>query len=72
MRKTLMTGLLLLAFSCPAFAGEMLTPPAPQPPSSPATATQEPIDDEMLTPPGVAESLTQAALELLAVLPSLL
>ena len=74
MRKTLTTGLLLLAFSCPVFADEMLTPPAPQTP--PASATQVSADgatlnDEILTPPGASESLTQTALELLAVLPSI-
>ena len=47
MRKTLTTGLLLLAFSCPTFAGEMLTPPAPTPPQ-PASAIQEPTDDATL------------------------
>ena len=75
MRKTLTTGLLLLAFSCPALAGEMMTPPAPQPP--PASPIQGPTDGpaingEMHTPPGLSESLTQITLELLAVLPAIL
>jgi hypothetical protein len=74
MRKTLTTVALLLALSCTAFGGEILIPPAPAPP--PARATQEPTDDvtlngEMHTP-GVSDSLTLTALELLAVLPSLL
>jgi hypothetical protein len=67
MRKTLTTAALVLALSCPAWAGIMQTPPAPEP--TPASATQEPtdgatLDGEMSTPP----SLTQIALELLAVL----
>lgn len=76
MRKTLTTGLLLLALSCPVFAGEMLTPPAPQPPPAPTSAMQEAADGmtlngEMHTPPSASESLAQIALELLAVLPSI-
>lgn len=70
MRKTLTTVALLLALSCTAFGGEIQIPPAPAP--TPASATQEPTGGEMLTPPGVSESMTQIALELLAVLPSLL
>lgn len=75
MRKTLTTVALLLALSCTALGGEIHTPPAPAPP--PASATQEPTDGATLsgimqTPPVGSESLTQTALELLAVLPSLL
>lgn len=73
MRKTLTTVALLLALSCTAFGGEMSTPPAPA--STPATAAQEPTGGEMQNgyiPNGVAESLTQTALDLLALLPSLL
>ena len=75
MRKTLTTTALLLALSCPVFAGEMQTPPAPQPP--PMTAVQEPI-----TPPeptttdedsnGATEILTQIALDLVSSALSLL
>jgi hypothetical protein len=76
MRKTLMTAALLLAFSCPAFAGEMATPGSPTPPSQPASAVQEPTNSAMFNgvmhTPGVSDSLTEAALDLLAVLPSLL
>lgn len=77
MRKTLTTGLLLLALSCPALAGEMMTPPAPQPSPAPARAVQETADGatlkgEVPTPPGLSESLTQIMLELLAVLPAIL
>ena len=75
MRKTLATAALVFALSCHAWAGIMQTPPAPQPP--PDSATQETADGvtlngEMLTPPGASDSLTEIALELLAVLPSLL
>jgi hypothetical protein len=73
MRKTLTTVALLLALSCTAFGGEILIPPAPA--LSPASATQEPTDGVTLQgdmPNGVADSVTQTALELLAVLPSLL
>jgi hypothetical protein len=79
MRKTLTTGLLLLAFSCPTLAGEMLTPPAPTPPQS-ASAIQEPTGGEMpngymqtgIMPNDAPSGLTQIALELLAILPSVL
>jgi hypothetical protein len=77
MRKTLTTAALVLALSCPAWAGIMHTPPAPEPPppSQPASAVQEPTDEATLNgeipTPGVSESLTQIALELLAILPSL-
>jgi hypothetical protein len=64
MRKTFLTAALLLAFSCPALAGEMPTPPAPQPPN--ATAL-EPSGGEMGIP-GVSDSLTQTVLDLLAAL----
>ena len=72
MRKTLTTAALLLAFSCPALAGEMHTPPAPQPPT---VTAQEPTGGEM--PNGymqneAPDSLTQTALDLLALLPTLL
>jgi len=76
MRKTLTTAALMLALCCPTFAGEMHTgsptPPLPQP----ASAVEEPADDatpdgEIYTP-GLPDSLTQVALDLLAVLPSLL
>lgn len=78
MRKTLTTAVLLLAFSCPALAGEMHTPGSPTPPPTTANATQEPMDavQEPTTggeiPNDVTDSLTGIALELLAVLPSLL
>jgi hypothetical protein len=67
MRKTLTTAALLLAFSCPALAGEMPTPPAPQPLN---VTAQEPTGGEMGTS-GVSDSLTQTVLDLIAALPSL-
>lgn len=87
MRKTLRTSALLLVLSCTAFAGEIHTPGSPaQPP--PPSSVQEPTvgvspDGEIHTPPGgmdttgeiyagVSESLAQVALDMLAVLPSIL
>lgn len=74
MRKTIATAALLLALSCPAWAGIIHIPPAPepQPQPAPASVAQEPtIYGEMHTPPA-SESLTQTVLDLLAVLPSIL
>ena len=76
MRKTMMTAALLLALSCPALAGEMATPGSPAPPPPPPSAVQEPTDDVTLNDdlhtPGVSDILTETALDLLALLPSLL
>lgn len=77
MRKTLITAALLLAFSCPALAGEMGTPGSPTtPPPQPATVVEEPANDATLNgeipTPGASDSLTEIALDLLALLPSLL
>jgi hypothetical protein len=75
MRKTLTTAALVPALSCPAWAGIMHIPPAPepQPTPAPASAIQEPTNEPTLNgeihTPGLSESLTQTALELLAVLP---
>lgn len=65
MRKTLVTAALVLAFSCPALAGEMPTPPAPQPLN---VTAQEPTGGEIGIP-GISGSLTQIILNLLAALP---
>jgi hypothetical protein len=75
MRKTLTTVALLLALSCTVFGGEMSTPPAPPP--QPATVVQEPTDTDQEPagsemPNGVSDILTETALDLLALLPSLL
>jgi hypothetical protein len=71
----------MLMLCCPVLAGEMPTPPAPQPPpnstvEAPATGG-ETLNGEIHTPgiihtPGVSGSLAQVALDLLAVLPSIL
>ena len=69
MRKTISVAALLLALVCSAHAGEMQNE-SPAPPSQPTNAVQEPTTDgEMQN--GVAVSLTQIALDLLTVLPSL-
>lgn len=77
MRKTLTAAALVLAFSCHAGAGIMHIPPAPEPEPMQTNTAQEPTDGATLsgimqTPPALSESLTQTALELLAVLPSIL
>lgn len=74
MRKTLGTCLLVLLLTGSAFGGEMPNDkPAPPPP--PSTA-QEPTDGATLNgeiqTTGAADILTQTALDLLALLPSLL
>jgi hypothetical protein len=49
MRKTLTAAALVLALSCPVFAGEMHTPAAPTPtPPQPAGATLGPTTDEVI------------------------
>ena len=70
MRKTLGICLLVLLLTSSAVAGEIQNEsPAPHL-SQPATAVQEPTGGEMPNP--APDSLTQTALELLAVLSSLL
>jgi hypothetical protein len=71
MRKTLSVAVLLLALCCPAFAGVIHTPPAPQPPPPSNSDTNEPsaTSDE---PAEAEDSLTQIVLDMLRVLPSLL
>ena len=70
MRKAISVSALILAFVCSAHADIMQNgSPQPPPPQS-ATAVQTPTtEDEMQN--GVAASLTQIALSVLAVLPSL-
>lgn len=82
MRKILTTATLLVALCCASFAGEMHTPGAPAPPPEPTPTpvstvpVQEPTDDGtlsgMMHTPGVSDILTETALDLLAILPSLL
>jgi hypothetical protein len=66
MRKTISVAALLLALTCPAYAGDMPNDsPKPQ-----ANTAQEPtVDGEI--PNVAADNLAQIALDLLAVLPSL-
>lgn len=71
MRKTILTAALVLAFSCPALAGEIATPGSPAPPPTTVTVAQESSANGIMQN-DVAESLTQTALDLLALLPSLL
>jgi len=70
MRKAISVSALILAFVCSAHAGDMqndITGPPPQPSAS---VTQEPTTDgEMQN--DVVDGMTQIALNLLAVLPSL-
>jgi hypothetical protein len=67
MRKTLGVAALMLALCGPALAGEIPNPPAPQPQ---ANTVQEPTATGDIQN-GSADSLTEIALDLLAVLPSL-
>jgi hypothetical protein len=67
MRKTLSASVLLLALCYPAFAGDMPTPPVPEP----TKAVQEPTGDGIIHGNNT-DSLTEIALDILAVLPSLL
>jgi hypothetical protein len=60
MRKTLSVAALMLALCCPALAGEIPTPPAPQPQG---TAVKEPTLTEEDT--GVTDTLTQSVLTVL-------
>jgi hypothetical protein len=68
MRKIVGIAALMLAICCPTLAGEIPNPPAPQPQ---ANTVQEPTTDGDIQN-DVTESLTRIALDLLAVLPSLL
>jgi hypothetical protein len=66
MRKTISVAALLLALTCPAYAGEIQNDsPKPQ-----ANTTQTPITDGDIQN-DATDSLMQIALDLLAVLPSL-
>jgi hypothetical protein len=67
MRKTLVTAALVLAFSCPALAGEIGIPGAPAPPPIAASVAQEPTTNGWIQN-DAADSLTQMALDLLAAL----
>ena len=74
MRKTISVAALLLALTCPAYAGDIQND-SPKPPTNavqePTDATQEPTTDGYV-PNDAPDSLTQTVLDLLALLPSLL
>lgn len=79
MGKAIRASVLVLLLACSAQAGWIQNPaPAPPPPSPQTSFAQEPTDAVQEpttggeTSTGVADSLTQIALDLLAVLPSLL
>jgi hypothetical protein len=59
MRKTLGIAALMLAFCCPALAGEIPNPPAPQPQGMTVEAPVTTDEDAI----GATESLTQIALD---------
>jgi hypothetical protein len=67
MRKTLTTAALVLAFSCPALAGEIATPGSPAPPPTTASVAQGPTADGIIHG-DAPESLTQTVLDLLTAL----
>jgi hypothetical protein len=69
MLKALRTSAMILALVGSARAGDVLTPPAPQPPPQ-SIATQEPTADDSVVSE-TPDTLNGIALGLLAVLPSL-
>ena len=74
MSKTIRASVLILLLACTARADWIpngLTAPPPPPPSAMQEPTDEPTTNG-ITPNDAAESLTQTALDLLALLPSLL
>lgn len=66
MRKTISVAALLLALTCPAYAGDIQN----DSPKPPANTIQEPTTDGDIQN-GAVGSLTQTVLDLLAALPSL-
>ena len=74
MLKTIRVSAMLLALAVSAHAGEILTPPAPPPVSPIQQPTPVPtvVETEEIPPSDTEGSLTEIALSLLAVLPSLL
>jgi hypothetical protein len=72
MRKTLGICLLVLLLTGSASAGIMQNGSPVPPPPQPATAVQEPTLNGEMSTPEVSDTLTQTALDLLALLPSLL
>jgi hypothetical protein len=79
MLKTIRVSALILLLACSAQAGYMQTgSPQPPPPSQPVNSVQEPTDTFQETSANgymqneAPSGLTQIALEMLAILPSLL
>jgi hypothetical protein len=70
MRKAICVTALMLALTCPVYAGEMPNGAPQPPPPAPSSATQEPAGGEITT--GAPDTLTQVTLDLLAALSSLL
>ena len=75
MRKILGVTVLMLSLCCPAFAGEIPNPPAPQPQG--VTTSEPPADDDPATgdepdTPIVPDGFAETLLDLLAILPTLL
>jgi hypothetical protein len=68
MQKVISVAVLLMALTCSAYAGDM--PNGSPAPPTPTNAAQEPTADGWMQN-DAADSLTQVALDLLAVLPSL-
>jgi hypothetical protein len=66
MRKSLSAFVLSLALCCPAFAGDMLTPPVPDPPPPTSSTVEGPPSDSQVPPsPPVTEvSLVKVAVTL--------
>lgn len=62
MRKTLRASALVLALCSPALAGDILNPPAPQPP--PAAVAEEPAGGDILCP-SLAEQSAEALVSLI-------
>lgn len=69
MRKTICVAALLLALTYPTYAGDMPNG-SPTPPPTPSTSQAPTTDGDMQN--DAADVLTQTALDVLAVLPSLL
>ena len=69
MLKALRISALILVFVGPAHASDVLTPPAPQPPQQ-STVAPEPSADDYLTC-DTTDAITEIALDMFAVLPSL-
>jgi hypothetical protein len=71
MGKAIRASALILLLTCSAQAGYIPNETPVPPPSQPTVAAQEPTTDGYI-PNDAADSLTQFALDLLAVLPALL